>query len=195
MRRKHGSMPELQVAHAHMFRHACRLDTDHTKHGESWSARMAKNRQLNIIIQLERNHSMVVIKASVQIGAPQDRVWDIVSDLDREPEFWKGTKSVRNISRNGNRVVREVTIAFKDKKCMQEITLEPRNRIAVEFTEGIILGSKSITLRGGGDGTTLEARWDITMSGMMGIFTGMIKKHIRSGTEQALYTIKEKAEG
>ncbi len=138
---------------------------------------------------------MVVIKASVQIGAPQDRVWDIVSDLDREPEFWKGTKSVRNISRNGNRVVREVTIAFKDKKCMQEITLEPRNRIAVEFTEGIILGSKSIALRGGGDGTTLEARWDITMSGMMGIFTGMIKKHIRSGTEQALYAIKEKAEG
>jgi len=32
------------------------------------------------------------------------------------------------------------------------------------------------------------------MSGLAGMFTGMIKKHIRSGTEQAIESIKKKAE-
>jgi len=32
------------------------------------------------------------------------------------------------------------------------------------------------------------------MSGLDGMFTGMIKKHRRSGTEQALESIKQKAE-
>ena len=42
--------------------------------------------------------------------------------------------------------------------------------------------------------TKLEAVWDIKLSGMMGIFTGMVKKHIQSGTEQALQSIKESIE-
>jgi hypothetical protein len=29
---------------------------------------------------------------------------------------------------------------------------------------------------------------------MMGMFTGMVKKHIQSGTEQALQSIKQEAE-
>jgi hypothetical protein len=32
------------------------------------------------------------------------------------------------------------------------------------------------------------------LSGMMGMFTGMIKKHVKNGTEQALHAIKEEAE-
>jgi hypothetical protein len=32
------------------------------------------------------------------------------------------------------------------------------------------------------------------LSGMMGMFTGMIIKHIQSGTEQALEAIKQEAE-
>ena len=37
--------------------------------------------------------------------------------------------------------------------------------------------------------------WDVKLSGMMGMFTGMIKKHIKSGTEQALQAIKKEVEG
>jgi carbon monoxide dehydrogenase subunit G len=130
----------------------------------------------------------------VQISATRDRVWEIVSDLDKEPEFWRGTRSVRNVSRDGNRVVREVTIAFKNKRCMQEVTLEPKSRVHARFTEGIIQGEKSITVSEDGGLTVLSARWDIVLTGMMGVFSGMIKKHIQSGTEQALRSIKEVAE-
>jgi len=40
----------------------------------------------------------------------------------------------------------------------------------------------------------LEAVWDVKLSGMMGMFTGMIKKHIKSGTVQALQSIKQEIE-
>lgn len=137
---------------------------------------------------------MTTIEASVSISAPLDRVWEIVSDLDSEPKFWKGTKQVKNISKDGNTIIREVTIAFKDSKCMQKVTLLPKERITAEFTEGIIKGTKTISLAPQDGSTILAAVWDIKLSGMMGMFTGMIKKHIKSGTEQALESIKQEIE-
>ena len=63
---------------------------------------------------------MAIIDTSVDINASVDKVWDIISDLDSEPKFWKGTKETRIISRDGNVVTREITIAFRDSKCMQK---------------------------------------------------------------------------
>ena len=137
---------------------------------------------------------MATIDTSIGINAPVDRVWDIISDLDNEPKFWKGTKETRIISRDGNVVTREITIAFRDSKCMQKITIQPKEKIYAEFTEGIIKGSKTLNLKPKDDSSLLEANWDVKMSGLAGMFTGMIKKHIRSGTEQALKSIKQKAE-
>jgi len=137
---------------------------------------------------------MADIQATVDILASVDKVWEIVSDLDNEPKFWRGTKEVRNISKDGNVITREITIAFKDKKCMQEVTLYPKEKIAAVFTKGIIKGTKIIKLSPIEDKTKLEAIWDIKLSGMMGMFTGIIKKHIQSGTEQALQSIKEEIE-
>jgi len=138
--------------------------------------------------------NMVEIRASVEINAPVEKVWNIISDLDDEPKFWKGTKEVRNISKENNVVTREVTIAFKDSKCMQTVTLYPKEKIHAEFTKGIINGTKTVSLKPQGNSTNLEAVWDIKLSGMMGMFTGMVKKHIQSGTEQALESIKQEAE-
>jgi len=137
---------------------------------------------------------MAIIDASVVINAPVDRVRDIISDLDNEPKFWKGTKETKIISRDGNVITREIVIAFRDSKCMQKITLEPKEKIYAEFTEGIIKGSKTLNLKAKNDGAILEANWDVKMGGLAGMFTGMIKKHIRSGTEQAIESIKIQAE-
>jgi carbon monoxide dehydrogenase subunit G len=137
---------------------------------------------------------MVQIQSSVEINAPLEKIWNIVSDLDAEPKFWKGTKEVRNISKQGNIVTREITIAFKDSKCLQTVTLYPKEKIHAVFTKGIINGTKTIILTQKGGATRLEAIWDMKLSGMMGMFTGMVKKHIQSGTEQALQNIKQEAE-
>ena len=137
---------------------------------------------------------MVQIQASVQIDAPIDKVWNIVSDLDSEPKFWRGTKEIRNISKDGNTIIREVTIAFKDSKCMQTVTLYPKEKIHIQFTKGVIEGTKILTLAQKGNKTRLDAIWDMKLTGMMGMFTGMIKKHIQSGSEQALEGIKQEAQ-
>jgi carbon monoxide dehydrogenase subunit G len=137
---------------------------------------------------------MAEIEALVEISAPIDRVWSIISDIDNEPKFWRGTKEIRNISKSGNVVNREITIAFRDQKCMQEVKLQPKEKIEVRFTKGIIDGSKIIILTTKEEKTLLKVKWDIRLTGMMGMFTGMIKKHIESGTVQALEKIKEEAE-
>ena len=137
---------------------------------------------------------MAIIDTSVDINASVDKVWDIISDLDNEPKFWKGTKETKIISRDGNVVIREIIIAFRDSKCMQKITIQPKEKIYAEFTEGIIKGSKTLNLKPMDGSSVLEANWDIKMSGLAGMFTGMVKKHIRSGTEQAIESIKQKAE-
>jgi len=134
---------------------------------------------------------MVQIQSSIEIDATIDKVWEVVADLDSEPKFWRGTKEIRNISKEGNTITREVIIAFKDSKCMQTVTLYPKEKILIQFTKGIIEGTKTITLNPLQNKTRLDAIWDMKLSGMMGMFTGMIKKHIQSGTEQALQSIKQ----
>jgi len=137
---------------------------------------------------------MATIQVEVEINASIDKVWDIVSDIDNEPKFWKGTKEVRNISKEGNIINREVTIAFRDQKCLQEVKIYPKEKIEARFTKGIINGEKIMSLSAKGEKTILSAYWDIKLTGMMGMFTGMIKKHIKSGTEQAMQSIKEEIE-
>ncbi len=138
---------------------------------------------------------MAEIKASVKINSTQEKIWDVISDIDNEPKFWKGTKEVRNISKDGNQISREITIAFRDQKCMQEVTIFPKETIKAVFTKGVIVGEKTLTLKDAvDDSCELEAIWDVKLSGKMGLFTGIIKKHINSGTKQALQAIKEEVE-
>ena len=138
--------------------------------------------------------SVAKIEVSTKIQSTVDKVWDIISDIDNETKYWKGTKEIHNISKDGNKINREVIIAFRDSKCLQEVTLNPKEKIEIVFTKGIIQGTKTITLKMLEGEILLEAIWDVKLSGMMSMFTGMIKKHVKSGTEQALQAIKLEAE-
>ena len=89
-------------------------------------------------------------------------------------------------------------ISGKTKIVKGEIDLGDETRDVIiggaEFSEGIIKGSKTLNLKSKDGGSLLEANWDVKMGGLAGMFTGMIKKHIRSGTEQAIESIKKQAE-
>ena len=137
---------------------------------------------------------MTIIEVEIEINATVDKVWGVVSDIDNEPKFWKGTKQVKNLSKNGNTVSREIIIAFRDQKCLQEVTLYPKEKIEAKFTKGILGGVKTISLIPKDEKTILRTIWDIKLTGMMNMFTGIIKKHIKSGTEQAMKSIKEEIE-
>ena len=137
---------------------------------------------------------MVAITASREVAAPISRVWKIVSDVDNEPRYWHGTKTVKNISKSGNTIEREVTIAFKDSRCRQTVALEPERSVGITITDGPMKGTKVVTLHPEGEKTRIDVAWDIRLSGFLGMFTGMVKKHIAEGTEEALDRIAKAVE-
>ena len=137
---------------------------------------------------------MATIVVQTEINATLEKVWEVISDIDNEPKFWKGKKEVKTLSTEGNIIKREITIAFRDQKCLQEIQLKPKESIRAKFTKGILNGTKVITLIPKNNSVLIETSWDIKLSGMMNMFTAVIKNHIKSGTEQALKSIKEEIE-
>lgn len=137
---------------------------------------------------------MPTVNISREIHAPLDKVWDVISDVDNESQYWHGTKSIRNISKNGNVIQREVVIAFKDSKTMQTVTLNPKTSIDTQVTEGPITGSRVVTLSAAGSGTKVDVVWEFKLAGLLSVFGGMVKKHIGEGTEQALERIAKAVE-
>lgn len=141
---------------------------------------------------------MAKIQSSITINAPLHVVWNVVSDIDNEPKYWKGIKEVKNLSKKDNNTIeREVTIAFKDSKCIQNVRLYPNEKVEAEFTEGVLKGTKTITVSNVPENehsTRVDVFWDVKLSGLMGMLTGMIKNHIKKGTQQALQNIKHEAE-
>jgi hypothetical protein len=51
-----------------------------------------------------------------------------------------------------------------------------------------------ITLSEAEGKTKVNVAWDFKLAGFLGVFSGMVKKHIAEGTEQALERIAKAAE-
>ena len=137
---------------------------------------------------------MVEINNSRAMTAPLDKVWKIVSDVDNEPTYWHGTKSIKNLSKNGNVIEREVIISFKDSKCRQTVTLDEGKSVEIKITDGPLTGTKTVRLSPESDGKTrVDVNWNIKFAGFLGMFGGMVKKHIAEGTDEALTRIENAA--
>ncbi len=138
---------------------------------------------------------MVTINTSREVSASIDRVWNIVADVDNEPQYWHGTKTVKNISKAGNKIEREVTIAFRDSKCRQTVRLNPQKSVEIMITGGPIRGTKTVTLSPLGNlKTKVDVVWNIKLAGFLSVFTGMVKRHIAEGTDEALARIAKAVE-
>jgi ribosome-associated toxin RatA of RatAB toxin-antitoxin module len=138
---------------------------------------------------------MITINTSREISASLDRIWNIIADVDNEPKYWHGTKTVKNISRDNNRIEREVTIAFKDSRCRQTVLLNPNKSVEIIITEGPIKGTKTVILHPlDNRKTRIDVVWKIKLTGFLSIFSGMVKGHISKGTDEALVRIAEAAE-
>ncbi len=137
---------------------------------------------------------MVEMKASIEINASLDEVWNIVSNLDSEPRYWKGITSIRNISTDNNIIKREVTLN-KTNKCLQTVTLYPKERVHTAWTKGLITGTKEVILRPHDNATYLETVMNYKYSGMAGLLSGKITKDLLHEANIAVELIKDQAEG
>jgi carbon monoxide dehydrogenase subunit G len=130
---------------------------------------------------------MVEINASREVPVPLDRIWDVVSDVESEPRYWRDLHAVYNVRRNGNVIEREVTVGFQNSKGRQIVELHPKKSIEVTLTEGPMIGTRIMTLIPSSDETTkVNVSWDVKLSGIPLLFRGVVRERIADGTEEAL---------
>jgi polyketide cyclase/dehydrase/lipid transport protein len=132
---------------------------------------------------------------SREIPASLDKVWGIISDIDNEPRYWHGTKSVKNINKDGNTVEREIVIAFRESRCRELVVLDPKKSVKANIIDGIMRGTeKNIIINSNGTNKTrINVIWNLRISGFKKMFAMMIKKHIKQGTQDALTRITNTA--
>ena len=136
------------------------------------------------------------ILESIEIAAPRDRLWDVISDLDNEPKYWWGTRSVKNLSKDGDVINRQIYQNFGDHPIQQKVILKPKSQIEIQYLKGVTEGTKVLRV------TSLEenkqnllVEWNVRFPGIFRIGTPFIAGHVRKGTREALRRIKDVSEG
>ena len=137
---------------------------------------------------------MVEIKIKLQINAPTEKVWNVISKIDDDPKFWKGTTAIKNLAKDDNVIIREVTIGKVDR-CFQTVTFFPKEGIHTRWTKGTITGTKDLVLVPMGNTTQLEVELKYKLSGIASFLSGKITKDLQHEADDAVQLIKEKAEG
>jgi carbon monoxide dehydrogenase subunit G len=135
------------------------------------------------------------INASQMVAAPLDKVWDIIANVDNDPKYYSGLNDIRNISKDGNKIEREVTVGFLKHKARQTIILNPKNSVELTMTQGPIQGTRVTTLRQVDAGKTrIEVSWSFTPLGVPAFVHDMVKSEISKGTKEALQKIANELE-
>ena len=135
------------------------------------------------------------IKAAKAVNASIDQVWNIISNVDKNPDYWP-ISIIKNISRSDNTVEREVTVPvppFMDNKAHQIITIIPDQFTIIENqTQGAVTGIKTISLlqdENDINNTVVSMTWHLDMSKIPGIGKGFAKSGISNSVDEALYKI------
>ena len=138
---------------------------------------------------------MTKIEHSIEISSTRDVLWEIMSDVDNEAEYWYGTKSVSNISKQGNEIEREITQNFRNHKIKQRVVLHPKDSVDIQYLKGLTEGVKILTIDTLEENKQrLKAFWDIRFPGIFRLTTPMLRSHVEKGTVEALKRIKDAAE-
>ncbi len=135
------------------------------------------------------------INATKIVNASKDKVWNIISNMDKNPDYWP-ISIVKNISKTNNTVEREVTIPappFMDNKAHQMITINPEQYTVIENqTQGVAAGVKTISLvQVGNDANKTEVSivWNLDLSKIPGFGKGFAKDGMSNSVDEALNKI------
>jgi len=138
---------------------------------------------------------MATITEVREVDASADEVWDIISDVDRDPEYWSGLTSIRNIRKEGNLIEREVVVGFMGRKGTQRIELVPKKLIRLAMIDGPLRGSREIRLVPlAARRTKIDVSWNIQFSAVPDFAQGFVRARLEEGTRDALDRISKAAQ-
>jgi uncharacterized protein YndB with AHSA1/START domain len=150
--------------------------------------------------------SLEEIKASREISAPIDQVWNVVSDVDNETKYWPTFKSIKNINTTAinmtaNTTEREVTLVAGPQGetiTHQFVTVNPEQFVVeTNITEGPVTGTRVLTLSPSSNNTNatkIDVLWNVDLSGIPIFGRGFAKDGIMRTTEEALSNIAAEIE-
>jgi ribosome-associated toxin RatA of RatAB toxin-antitoxin module len=138
---------------------------------------------------------MATIAEVREVDASADEVWDIISNVDRDPEYWSGLTSIHNTRKEGNLIEREVVVGFMGRKGTQRIELFPKESIKLTMIDGPLRGSRVIKLVPlGTKRTKIDVSWDIQFSAIPDFAQGFVRSRLEEGTREALDKIAQTVE-
>src|SRR5215207_1864392 len=152
------------------------------------------------IPQATASSSLEEIKASREISAPIDQVWNVVSDVDNETKYWSTFKAIKNINMTAinmtaNTTEREVTLVVGPQGetiSHQFVTVNPEQFVVeTNITEGPVTGTRTLALSPSSNVNTtkIDVLWNVDMSGIPFFGRGFAKDGIMRTTEEALSNI------
>jgi hypothetical protein len=127
------------------------------------------------------------------IDASPSQVWKVISEINNDSEFWKGILKIRNTSKKGNMINREVTLKNADK-CYQKIILFHMEGIHIRWVRGTINGIKDIMINPIGKQTLLKVEMNYKIRGIASLFTRDVSEDLLNEAELAMQLIKEEVE-
>lgn len=138
---------------------------------------------------------MPTIKENREVTAPVDTIWEIVSDVDMDAEYWKGLGEIKNVRREENLIERTVKVGFMGNEGHQVIKLVPKNTIELIMTKGPLKGSRVTKLESLGAGSTrVSVAWDFQFSRVPIFAQAFVKSQLKEATIEALEKIAVTAE-
>jgi carbon monoxide dehydrogenase subunit G len=127
------------------------------------------------------------------VSAPINKVWNIISDVDKNSNYWPIT-GIKNINKTGNTIEREVLTPPNNNKAHQFITLNPEKSVIENQTEGAITGIKTITLSpvdSNANKTYINVLWNLDLSKIPIFGKGFAKDNIGKSVDEAVNKIEK----
>lgn len=132
--------------------------------------------------------SMVKVTLSIQINAPLQKAWEILSNLNEE-NLWSGANYTKEISHDGMTRQYEVTVA-KENIWKEMITLYPKEGIRIQLTNGSVTIIKDISLLHKNGANFIEMILEYKLPLFFVIFNRKIKKEMYEDANNFLQSLK-----
>ena len=129
----------------------------------------------------------MLIQERVEFSGDPAAVWGRLSDIDRIPEFWHGTRSLHVVQRgsdgHGRETVRaRARFAFGGSGDVEITADRATMTLTSNYTSGPFKGVQVVRVVG----SAIEARWDVNFRGVFKLTSSWTGGHFRSGTLHAL---------
>ena len=129
----------------------------------------------------------MLIQERVEFGGDPAVVWGRLSDIDRIPEFWHGTRSLQVLQRGSDGAGRETAkarakFAFGGSGDVAITSDRATMTLTSDYTSGPFKGTQVVRVQG----NAIEVRWDVNFTGVFKLTSGWTGGHFKSGTLHAL---------